>query len=54
VGIVDKPGGAGGCLRILRFERNNHRVEFRAKIGRPQRDQSFFLDDMVFEGKREL
>jgi hypothetical protein len=32
----------------------DHRVEFTAKMGRLQLDQSFFLDDMVLQGKREL
>lgn len=36
------------------ISRNDHRVEFDAKIGRLQLTQSFFTDDMVFNGKLEM
>jgi hypothetical protein len=32
----------------------DRRVEFEAKIGRLEFSQSFFLDDMVYQGKLEL
>jgi hypothetical protein len=34
--------------------RQDHRVEFNAKIGRLELTQSFFVDDMVWQGKLEL
>jgi hypothetical protein len=34
--------------------RQDHRVEFTAKIGRLELTQSFFVDDMVWQGKLEL
>jgi hypothetical protein len=34
--------------------RADHRVEFTAKIGRLDLDQSFFVDNMVWQGKLEL
>ena len=34
--------------------RQDHRVEFNAKIGRLGLQQSFFVDEMVWEGKLEL
>ena len=57
VKIIDKPNG-----QVVLYEfstsneitRDDHRVEFNAKMGRLQLDQSFFLDDMVLQGKREL
>lgn len=57
VKIVDKPDG-----QVVLYEfsvsneitKDDHRVEFNAKMGRLELDQSFFLDDMVWAGKREL
>jgi hypothetical protein len=34
--------------------RADHHVQFTAKIGRLELDQSFFLDNMVWQGKLEL
>lgn len=57
VKIVDKPNG---MVVVYEFStsneitRDDHRVEFNAKMGRLELDQSFFLDDMVWQGKREL
>jgi hypothetical protein len=34
--------------------RADHRVEFTARIGRLDLDQSFFVDNMVWQGKLEL
>jgi hypothetical protein len=57
VSVIDKPGG---MVVLYEFSWSNeitkedHRVEFDAKMGRLELDQSFFLDDMVWEGKREL
>lgn len=36
------------------ISRNDHRVEFDAKIGRLDLTQSFFTDDMLFNGKLEM
>jgi hypothetical protein len=57
VKIVDKPGGQVVVYEFStsnEITRDDHRVEFNAKMGRLQLDQSFFLDDMVLQGKREL
>lgn len=57
VRIVDKPGGQVVVYEFStsnEITRDDHRVEFNAKIRRLQLDQSFFLDDMVVQGKREL
>jgi len=57
VDIIDKPDGP---VVVYEFSTSNeitkddHRVEFNAKMGRLELDQSFFLDDMVWQGKREL
>lgn len=57
VDVVDKPTG---LVVVYEFStsneitRDDHRVEFNAKMGRLELDQSFFLDDMVWQGKREL
>jgi len=57
VQIVDKPDG---LVVVYEFSTSNeiskddHRVEFNAKMSRLVLDQSFFLDDMVWQGKREL
>jgi hypothetical protein len=34
--------------------KQDHRVEFNAKIGRLELNQSFFVEDMVWQGKLEL
>jgi len=57
VDVIDKPDGP---VVVYEFSTSNeitkddHRVEFNAKMGRLQLDQSFFPDDMVWQGKREL
>lgn len=57
VKLIDKPEG---YVVVYEFSTSNeitkddHRVEFNAKMGRLDLDQSFFLDDMVWQGKREL
>ena len=56
VEILDKPDG-----RVVLYEfstsneitKDDHRIEFNAKIGNLDLIQSFFLDDMVWDGKRE-
>lgn len=57
VRIIDKPDGQVVVYEFStsnEITRDDHRVEFNAKMGRLQLDQSFFLDDMVLQGKREL
>jgi hypothetical protein len=57
VELLDKPGGR---VVLYMFSTSNeitkddHRIEFDAKIGRLELNQSFFLDDMVWDGKREI
>ena len=57
VAVVDKPNGQVVVYEFStsnEITRDDHRVEFNAKMGRLVLDQSFFLDDMVWQGKREL
>ena len=55
--VIDRPDGP---VVVYMFSGSNeithddHRVEFDAKIGRLDVIQSFFVDDMVWQGKREL
>jgi hypothetical protein len=55
--VIERPDGA---VVVYMFPMTNeitkqdHRVEFDAEIGRLQLTQSFFTDDMVWQGKLEL
>ena len=57
VQVID---GRDGRVVVYMFPTTNeitkqdHRVEFNAKIGRLELNQSFFVEDMVWQGKLEL
>lgn len=55
--VLDRPGGPVIVFLFpLKAEitGNDHRVEFDAGLGRLELTQSFFTDDMVWQGKLEL
>lgn len=57
VEVLERPNGPVVVYMFpmtTEITKQDHRLEFDADIGRLQLTQSFFTDDMVFEGKLEL